>query len=125
METFRAIASLRISHILFAFVGMGSWAVWANRMHDMPAPLIAGVVQGLISASLTVVMQTLILAVLDRTGRKPLAIICASLMSLGTLLVIHTLAGTPEVVLTIALPWCIGISYAVLFTLGSARKARA
>ena len=26
---------------LFAFVAMGSWAVFANRAHPMPAPLLA------------------------------------------------------------------------------------
>lgn len=125
MTRLHRIAAHRASHIAFAFLGMGGWAFWANRMHDMPVPMIAGVVQGLISASLTVAMQALILATLRRSHSKPLAMVLAGLMSLATLLTIHSLAGTPEILVTIALPWCIGLTYAVLFTLGQSRKAPA
>jgi len=42
-----------ITHISFAFVAMGSWAVFANWAHPMPKPLFAGLLQGLMSATIT------------------------------------------------------------------------
>lgn len=37
-------------HMALAFVAMGGWAALANRAHPMPDPLIAGLVQGALSA---------------------------------------------------------------------------
>ena len=36
---------------------MGSWAAFANRMHPMPRPLIAGFVQGVLSGCLTLFLK--------------------------------------------------------------------
>ena len=44
----------------FAFLAMGSWAVFANHAHLMPAPLYAGLVQGTISACLTLFLKSVI-----------------------------------------------------------------
>ncbi len=125
MALLRDLLGNRIGHIAFAFLGMGGWAFWANRMHEMPAPLIAGVVQGMISASLTIVMQMLIIALFRWRQNPWLCILGASLMSLTTLLAMHTVARTPELLVTIALPWCIGVTYAVLFSFNTAKQARA
>jgi hypothetical protein len=49
-----------IVHVLFAFLAMGSCAVFANRAHAMPLPLYAGLVQGTISACLTLFLKSVI-----------------------------------------------------------------
>ncbi|MGX9993297.1 hypothetical protein ACS4RR_029960 (plasmid) [Rhizobium sp. Z1P35] len=49
-----------VVHVLFAFLAMGSWAVFANRAHAMPLPLYAGLVQGTISACLTLFPKSVI-----------------------------------------------------------------
>jgi hypothetical protein len=36
---------------------MGGWAAFANRAHLMPAPLYAGLLQGAISATITLVVH--------------------------------------------------------------------
>ena len=36
---------------------MGSWAVFANRAHPMPAPLLAGLIQGTLSALITLLLK--------------------------------------------------------------------
>jgi len=113
--TLPAIFSNRFAHMAFAFFGMGAWAVFANRMHGAPAALLAGVVQGCISATITLLLQREIDA-LRRFGQW-IAILAACATSLAILLVIHTLAATPELWTTIALPWGIGCSYVLLYTL--------
>ena len=43
-----------------AFIAMGSWATFANLAHPMPRPLIAGVVQGTLSALITLFLKRMI-----------------------------------------------------------------
>ena len=105
-------------HIAFAFIAMGGWAVFANRAHAMPAPLLAGLVQGGLSASITLFLKRLIEALAARFSGiaallAPPAIACAVSASLLTL--IHTLAGTPEVLATIIVPLTVATSYAALY----------
>ena len=120
-----AVARHRLTHIAFAFCVLGGWAVWANRAHAMPAPLIAGLVQGLISATITIALQRLITATYGAT-HSPLATIgAAACFSLVTISGIHWLSGTPEILATIILPWLVGVSYIILFTLGLHKGARA
>lgn len=52
-----SIFSHTLVHVGFAFLAMGSWAVFANRTYAFPDPLIAGVVQGTLSATITLVMK--------------------------------------------------------------------
>lgn len=56
----RALAASSGVHVLFAFVAMGGWAVFANRAHAMPKPLTAGLVQGALSACLTLFLKSAI-----------------------------------------------------------------
>src|SRR5262245_65595508 len=91
-------------HVVFAFIAMGGWAVFANRAHAMPAPLLAGLVQGGLSAAITLFLKRLIEAVAARFSgiaalMAPPAIACA--VTAGLLKLIHMLAGTPPVVTTI------------------------
>jgi hypothetical protein len=104
---------------------MGGWAFWANRMHPMPAPLLAGLLQGVISATITIGLQWIINRVHGATGRQLPSILTASLFSLCTISGLHWLGGTPEILTTIALPWSIGVAYIVLYTRSLHQRALA
>ena len=47
-------------HGIGGFVLMGGWAFFANRAHEMPSPLIAGIVQGLLTATITLFLKRII-----------------------------------------------------------------
>ena len=52
MNIQRLISSTPL-HVAVGFLAMGGWAVFANAEHGTRAMLVAGLVQGLISAALT------------------------------------------------------------------------
>ena len=117
-----------IVHVGFAFLAMGGWAAFANRAHPMPAPLQAGLLQGAISATITLVLKRAIEYLASRFSGltallAPPAIACLVSASLLTLL--HTLIGTPEIAKTIAVPLTVATSYAALYnySLWRIRKA--
>lgn len=117
-----------IVHVGFAFLAMGSWAAFANRAHAMPAPLQAGLIQGAISAGITLVLKRGIDDLASRfTGvtalLAPPAI--AGLVSASLLTLIHTLGGTPEIGTTIAVPLTVATSYATLYNLSLWRMRKA
>ena len=47
-------------HMGIAFLAMGGWAAFANRAHPMPEPLVAGLVQGALSAAITLVLKRMV-----------------------------------------------------------------
>ena len=51
------VASSGITHVAFAFIAMGGWAIFANRAYPLPRAVLAGVVQGLLSACLTLFLK--------------------------------------------------------------------
>jgi len=107
-----------VLHIAFAFVAMGSWAAFANRAHPMPAPLQAGLIQGALSAGITLVLKRGIEALARRfAGLTALLAppVIAGLVSASLLTVIHTISGTPEIGRTIAVPLTVATSYAALY----------
>jgi hypothetical protein len=117
-----------VVHVGFAFLAMGSWAVFANRAHPMPAPLLAGLIQGMLSAGITLILKRGIEGLARRFSGlaallAPPAI--AGLVSASLLTAIHTLGGTPEIARTIAVPLTVATSYAALynFSLWRSRKA--
>lgn len=114
----KALAGSSIVHVLFAFLAMGGWAVFANRMHPMPRPVIAGLVQGILSACLTLFLKSAIDA-LSKRFRGLAALwappLIACLGSSGILVTIHALSGTPEILKTIAVPLLVSTSYAALY----------
>ncbi|WP_282609298.1 hypothetical protein [Pelagibius sp. Alg239-R121] len=114
----RRVAGHSVTHVLFAFVGMGSWAVFSNRAHPMPEPVVAGVVQGTLSACLTLTLKTIIDRLAARfSGSKRLWLppLIASSVSACVLLAIHKASGTPEILATISLPMTVATSYAVIY----------
>lgn len=117
-----------IVHVAFAFLAMGSWAAFANRGHPMPAPLLAGLIQGTLSAGITLLLKRGIEALARRfSGLTALLAppVIAGLVSASLLTAIHALGGTPEIARTIAVPLTVATSYAALynFSLWRIRKA--
>lgn len=117
-----------IVHVGFAFLAMGSWAVFANRTHPMPAPLLAGLIQGTLSALITLLLKRGIEYLASRFSGlaallAPPAI--AGLVSASALTAIHTISGTPEVARTIAVPLTVATSYAALYNFSLWRSRRA
>lgn len=115
-------------HMAVAFVAMGSWAGYANAAHPMPQPVLAGLVQGMLSALITLMLKRII-EVLSRrlagsTGvwLPPLAAMTFSLCLLGS---IHWLAGTPEIARTIAVPLSVTTLYAASYSLALRRRGQA
>ncbi|MCI2399441.1 hypothetical protein [Aliiroseovarius subalbicans] len=107
-------------HMAGGFALMGGWAVFANRSFDMPAPLIAGVVQGTLTAVLTLVMKQVIEAVarrFDGLAGAVLPVLAVGGMSVTILSVIHGVAGTPALLATISVPFLVSSTYAAIYTL--------
>jgi hypothetical protein len=121
----RRMAGSSITHVAFAFVAMGSWAVFANRIYPLPRTLLAGFVQGSLSACLTLFLKTAV----ERLSRlfsghsalwaPPLIACTASSAILST---IHALSGTPEILKTIALPLIVSTSYAAIYNYSLYRR---
>jgi hypothetical protein len=124
-------ASSTLAHVAFGFFAMGGWAVFANRNHPLPDALVAGLVQGTISGLLTLVLKKALermsAAFLrapqsdEGVGRKLAALIAPPSITATSILAIlvsaHTLAGTPEVLATIAVPFTVSTAYAILYNL--------
>ncbi len=117
-SAFARLARSSAVHMGFAFLSMGGWAVFANRDHPMPAPLLAGLVQGTLSACITFFLKRVIEAAASRLGGMAALIVpplIAFAISVTLLATLHTLAGTPEVLATIAVPLTVATAYAALY----------
>ena len=112
-------------HTGAGFLAMGAWAAFANRTHPMPTPLIAGAVQGTISAVLTFVLKRIVEAVSARNegvAAVVLPTLAAWAVSFSGLVLIHIAAGTPELWATIALPNAVATCYAGLYAAAIRRQ---
>jgi hypothetical protein len=114
------IADRPLVHMGAGFLLMGGWAFLANLGHPMPAPLVAGLVQGTLTALITLGLKRMVEGIVARTSGwaavllPPLAACAVSVTLLAT---IHRLAGTPEVLRTLALPATVSTLYALLWAL--------
>ena len=114
-----AFADRSFTHVAAGFLAMGGWAIFANRAHPMPAPVIAGLVQGTLTAAITLGLKHILEALNHRLpGIASLLLppVVACLVSLALLSTIHTLAGTPEVLKTLAVPTTVATLYAAAYT---------
>ena len=121
----RRFASSAFVHLLVAFLGMGGWAFYTNRRYPMPQPLVSGLVQGMLSALLTLFLKSAIDFMAKRfTGTPALWAppLIACLVSATVLIVIHTLGGTPRIAKTIAIPLLVSTSYATLYNFSIVRR---
>ena len=116
----RHLAQLTVVHVGVAFLAMGSWAVFANSDHPMPKPLLAGVVQGSLSGLITYGLKRVLDALRRQLKRGlgwwiPPLVACS--VSLLVLVLMHRLAGTPEILRTISVPFTVATLYAVTYNL--------
>ncbi len=122
-----ALARSSVVHLAVAFLAMGGWAVFANRAHPMPAPLLAGLVQGALSALITFGLKRSVEALSRRLpGLAGLILppIVAFAVSATQLALIHGASGTPEPGATIAVPLTVSTVYAALYSYGLWRGRR-
>jgi len=107
------------AHVAFALVAMGAWAAFANRDHGLGAAALAFAVQGGLSGLITLVLKRWLewsfarLQGLAARAAPPLAS-CATIAAV--LWAAHALAGTPEILATVAVPWSVSTLYAFVYT---------
>ncbi|MBK8543928.1 MAG: hypothetical protein IPL62_10440 [Caulobacteraceae bacterium] len=125
------MASSTLVHVAFGFLAMGAWAVFANRAHPLPQALLAGLVQGTISGTLTLFLKKGLERMSamffkarqsdEGQGRNVAALFIPPVITATAIATIlftaHTLAGTPEILATIAVPLTVSTSYAILYNL--------
>ncbi|NRA31278.1 MAG: hypothetical protein HRU11_13565 [Parvularculaceae bacterium] len=117
-------------HVAGAFIAMGSWAVFANRDAGMSAALIAGGVQGSLSALITLTLKRSLEALARRMNHQGFqAFALPLILCLGTSFTVlvssHVLAGTPNVAATIAVPFSVASTYATIYRFTLWKSARA
>jgi hypothetical protein len=121
------LASASATHVAFAFLAMGSWALFANRAHGAAA-ILPALAQGMLSGAITFVLKRTLEWLAGRlAGWRALLmppLITASAI-LATLVGVHTAIGTPEIAATIAVPWSVSTLYAIVYSamLGRGRRA--
>ncbi|KRB62932.1 hypothetical protein ASE04_01790 [Rhizobium sp. Root708] len=124
-DSLARVANSAVTHTAFAFFAMGSWALFANRAHPFPKAVTAAVIQGIISACLTLFLKTVVER-LSRSFQGQTALwappLLACLGSSAILATIHLLSGTPEVLKTIAVPLLVSTSYATIYNYALYRK---
>ena len=106
------------AHGVAGFALMGGWAVFANRAHPMPAPLVAGLVQGALTAAITLFLKRVIEAAsarLSGRARRWVPPLVAAAISAALLKTAHSLAGTPALLATISVPFTVATGYAFLY----------
>jgi hypothetical protein len=119
-ETNTAAARRRVVRLTVgAFVLYGLWALYANHEHGWPTALRAGLVQGVSSATTTLVITAGIEGLTHRLQRvrfgKALAVLLPPTLSSTVHFAVHTLNGTPEVWRTIAPSIVIGYVFALAY----------
>lgn len=124
MSALRTFAGTTFAHVGFAFLAMGSWALFANAGHGLAAAALPAVSQGVLSGLITLVLKRALEAMSPRFPGAlayivPPAITAGAVLAL--LLTVHKLIGTPEVIRTIAVPWSVSTFYAVVYAATLAR----
>ena len=114
-------------HALVAFPGMGAWALFANRAHGLAPALTAALVQGGLSATITVFLKRGLEAMHARLS-GPAAVLVPPLLAcavvLAVLLTAHRLAATREIWATLAVPYGVPTTYGWIYTLSLTAAAR-
>jgi hypothetical protein len=106
-------------HAAAGFLAMGAWAMFANRAHAWSAMVSAGLVQGALSACITLVMKQIIETLAARLSgwrARVLPVAVCFALSVTLLAVTHTLFGTPELFATMAAPVTVATTYAAIYT---------
>ena len=125
---FQALAHSHFAHLAGAFVVMGSWAFFANRGHALGEAVTAALLQGTLSACVTLSLKTFLEKIAPRfSGRAALAMppLAAFLVVGAVLTLVHSLNHTPELLATIALPLAAATGYAAVYNVALWKKRRA
>jgi hypothetical protein len=130
METQRlslaTLARASATHVAFAFLAMGGWALFANRAHGAGA-IAPALAQGALSAAITFGLKRSLEAMAARLPGAWAYVIPPSVtatMILAMLVGVHTAIGTPEIAATIAVPWSVSTLYAIVYAAIVARARR-
>jgi hypothetical protein len=113
-------------HVAFGFFIMGGWAMFANRHHPLADAALAGVVQGTISGSLTLVLKKFLEWINARFAGLAALLLPPLVTATSILLILvgaHALAGTPEIAATVAVPFTVSTGYAIIYNLRLWRDA--
>lgn len=126
LQSFRQwAAQSTLAHVALGFLAMGGWALFANRAHPLEAMLLAGLVQGTISGLLTLGLKKF-LEWQNARLKGAAALIVPPAITASTIFAIlvsaHTLAATPALWATIAVPFTVSTSYAILYNLRLSRE---
>lgn len=111
-----------------AFVFYAAWGAWANRAHGTGSMVLAGMTQGLYSAVVTLAMTSVIewlfagRGTIRRRQTRCVSVTVAALVVSSVL--IHLVAGTAEVILTVLPSWVFGTGYTMAYAQGLARAER-
>lgn len=114
-------------HVVFAFLAMGGWGFYANSAYPMPEPIIAGFVQGIMSAFLTLFLKKSVDFMRPRFSgnrRVWLPPMISSVASATFLLCGHWVSGTPAILATIAVPLTVSVTYIFTYNVMRQRKDR-
>lgn len=102
-----------------AFALYGLWALYANHEHGLRTALRAGLVQGLSSATTTLVITGGIEGLVGRLQRQrfgqAIAVLLPPTLSSTVHFAVHTLNGTPEVWRTITPSIVVGYVFALAY----------
>ena len=102
------------------FLGYGGWAFFCNLMHGVKMGVQSGLVQGSLSFSITLVFNGVMEFLYKRLKSKLWSIIITIIGFVSVSFAVNTLAGTPEVLATIAPGSIIGSFYVYTYIKGLA-----
>lgn len=98
-----------------------AWAYWANRAHGSQA-LVSGFSQGGVSFITTSIgsflLETLFVRLGDSRASMAITVAIVSGLSLSFMVTVHTLAHTPNIVLTILPVFCVVLLYCSSYVFG-------
>jgi len=112
------LARASATHVAFAFVAMGGWALYANRTHG-GAAIVPALAQGALSGAITFVLKRVLEAFVARLAGLSAYVLpplTTASVILAVLYCVHRLIGTPEIAATIAVPWSVSTLYAVVYS---------
>lgn len=112
---------------VLAFLAYGGWAFWVNMHHSVEMGVRAGLLQGTYSLLLTF-SSTLLMERLYARLQHLAAAVWLSMLAMAVVLwtvpwIIHLLAGTPSILMTVLPGFFIGCVYSLIYLL-SLRKLR-
>ena len=124
VETTTLLRTARLS--VLAFAVYGGWAAWANHEHGVAIAARSLLVQGMSSATTTLVMSGVIEALSARIGvgfvRGLVTSAVATLAATSLHVSLHAALGTPEIARTVMPSVIMGFAFASIYTVWTAAR---